>query len=110
MPTDDEFKLRDLFTIYSRTPCHTHDLLGCTCSSDNTQSSVGWPSEVDPQDSDSDSDVQMGWVVASQVKPVKLEKTVSFQLGFAPGVELSRFISSTSRRRQSSPPLMSGRM
>jgi DNA repair and recombination protein RAD54B len=68
-------ELRDLFTIYSRTPCHTHDLLGCGCSAINvydSQRSLGLPG------SDSDSEIETGWVVASQLKPVKLEKTVSF--------------------------------
>jgi len=76
--TDHEFKLRDLFTIYASTPCHTHDLLGCRCSSGNANRSADRPNEVDMEDSDSDPDVQSGWVVASQVKLAKTDKAVSF--------------------------------
>ncbi|KAF8518738.1 SNF2 family N-terminal domain-containing protein [Gautieria morchelliformis] len=66
-------ELRNLFTIYSRTPCHTHDLLGCQCSA---ASAIGSTSGLNTPDLalDSDSDVETGWVVASQVKAANLGK------------------------------------
>ena len=82
MVTDDEFELRDLFTIHASTPCHTHDLLGCRCASGNAQRTVDETNEVDMQGSDSDFDVQTGWVVASQVKLANTDKAVSVLLTF----------------------------
>ncbi|KAF8588695.1 hypothetical protein K439DRAFT_582988 [Ramaria rubella] len=69
-------ELRDLFTIYSHTPCHTHDLLGCNCSTTakNVKGTGHNSNEADTSDSGSESEVETGWVIASQVKPRKLEK------------------------------------
>ncbi|KAF8520381.1 SNF2 family N-terminal domain-containing protein [Hysterangium stoloniferum] len=76
-PKSDSFspqELRDLFTIHTSTPCHTHDLLSCQCSKTRNTILSGDLTELGGHDHnhDSDSDAEMGWVVASQMKPAKL--------------------------------------
>ncbi|KIJ39853.1 hypothetical protein M422DRAFT_780869 [Sphaerobolus stellatus SS14] len=58
--------LRDLFNVHSRTPCHTHDLLGCICAG---------PAIVSQnKDEDSDSENPIGWMIASQVNSSQLDR------------------------------------
>lgn len=74
MWTDHSSKLRDLFTVYTRTPCHTHDLLGCRCSVVSAHDSR---CDLNTANSDSDSEFETGWMIASHVKAEILGKAVS---------------------------------
>ncbi|KAJ1305825.1 hypothetical protein OPQ81_010552 [Rhizoctonia solani] len=92
--------LQDIFSIHSHTLCQTHELLQCHCSNENhvVSSSANSDDEselLDPADlaksvgkkksrknvvndsdsgSSSESEVEMGFVSASQVKPDKISK------------------------------------
>jgi DNA repair and recombination protein RAD54B len=64
-------ELRDIFRIHSDTACHTHDLLECGCEhSDTSGIELERPPAV-VSDSD-DEELERGFVVASQVKPRKV--------------------------------------
>ncbi|KAH7915224.1 P-loop containing nucleoside triphosphate hydrolase protein [Hygrophoropsis aurantiaca] len=68
--------LRDIFRIHPDTACNTHDLLECSCDTNGPQilhDIKNVPDSLDELD-DSDSDSELGFVVASQVKPKTIEK------------------------------------
>ncbi|KAK9241162.1 SNF2 family N-terminal domain-containing protein [Lipomyces kononenkoae] len=77
-------ELRDLFTIYEDTPCHTHDLLECNCDGtggmhikqeeqaqeiDDDHDNDNANEHVDDDDDDDDDVVvdELGWISASQM-------------------------------------------
>lgn len=74
-------QLRDLFTLYPHTSCHTHDLLACSCTalsdSQNFQE-TNTLDEAEMEDDDEDQDEQQvsprGFMVASQIKAEALPK------------------------------------
>ncbi|KAH9961299.1 P-loop containing nucleoside triphosphate hydrolase protein [Russula dissimulans] len=70
-------ELRDIFTIYPDTACHSHDLLDCPCDrtgtwGDDDDTSISDPTLED--DCKIDVDAPSGFIVASQVKIVDSPK------------------------------------
>ncbi|KAK9495938.1 SNF2 family N-terminal domain-containing protein [Lipomyces doorenjongii] len=61
-------ELRDIFTIYEDTPCHTHDLLECNCDGTGgmhiKQESADGESGAETED---EEDVGGGWISATQM-------------------------------------------
>ncbi|KAG8782082.1 helicase [Ceratobasidium sp. 428] len=94
--------LQDIFNIHPRTPCQTHELLQCQCANTDHVISSSANSDDDDElvsaadliknasksstgkqvarsrriesDSESESDVEMGFIAASQVRPDKFSK------------------------------------
>ncbi|KAF8606322.1 hypothetical protein BDV93DRAFT_521145 [Ceratobasidium sp. AG-I] len=91
--------LQDIFNVHPRTPCQTHELLQCCCSNSDHMiaSSANSDDEdlIDPSelakraaklkvgkkadsdslsDPESDSELEMGFIKASQVRPEKMSK------------------------------------
>ncbi|EMD37765.1 hypothetical protein CERSUDRAFT_94757 [Gelatoporia subvermispora B] len=65
--------LRDIFTVYPHTPCHTHDLLECQCEASDHVASMGMQDAQDTMsdeddDDNSDEDPPQHFVVASHLK------------------------------------------
>lgn len=60
-------ELRALFKLHLDTACHTHDLLGCSCLTDDPNG----PRQADSDDSDDDDlpDLTLGFTAASQFVP-----------------------------------------
>ncbi|KAK9348113.1 SNF2 family N-terminal domain-containing protein [Lipomyces starkeyi] len=60
-------ELRDIFTIYEDTPCHTHDLLECNCDGTGgmhiKQESADGESGVETEDEEEGG----GWISATQI-------------------------------------------
>lgn len=101
-------ELRDLFTFDANTACGTHDLLQCPCETHRRRESEadegnGTPEEtgedVGPETAQSenrrrfvvdvdssDSEPDMGFVSATQVRPDKYEKAVSPALLSSPSL------------------------
>lgn len=67
-------QLRDIFRIHPNTPCHTHDLLECPCKQPNFVENVVSRASSPNSGSDSDSDMDSGFVAASQVKPEQWDR------------------------------------
>ena len=62
--------------MHKSTLCNTHDLLDCSCDSENTPPYENDDAGDDPGDSD-DEDDEWGFVVASTLDPKKMSKAVS---------------------------------
>lgn len=73
-------QLRDLFTFHSYTACHTHELLGCSCtmiqsSGGPTGLLVGEDEDkFDEEETQISEKKEMGFISASQCKPEALTK------------------------------------
>lgn len=67
--------LRDLFSVHTTTPCHTHDLIDCPCDAEN--SSPDSDEDMDEGVDGSDDEEERGFVVASTLNPSKMSKPVS---------------------------------
>ncbi|KAG8710161.1 helicase [Ceratobasidium sp. 395] len=98
----DRAQLQDIFNIHPRTSCQTHELLQCQCANTDHVISSSANSDDDEElvsaadliknasksstgkqaanprriesDSESESDVEMGFIAASQVRPDKISK------------------------------------
>ncbi|OCH90260.1 hypothetical protein OBBRIDRAFT_731106 [Obba rivulosa] len=70
--------LRDIFTVYADTPCHTHDLLECPCEASDQSGTAGMGDMQDQlTDGDeygSDDDGPKNFVVASHLKADHTQK------------------------------------
>ncbi|KAG8843774.1 helicase [Tulasnella sp. 330] len=75
-------QLKDLFTVNSRTACHTHELLECDCEGRRRRNdSEALPdaremNEDDETESDLEDELQKGFVMASSVDVEKEEKKI----------------------------------
>ncbi|KZT68291.1 hypothetical protein DAEQUDRAFT_692777 [Daedalea quercina L-15889] len=68
--------LRDIFTIYPHTACHTHDLLECPCESSGAMGLApgAGDARTSEDESESEDEQQMNFMAASQVKPEQIER------------------------------------
>ncbi|KZT04627.1 uncharacterized protein LAESUDRAFT_727800 [Laetiporus sulphureus 93-53] len=69
--------LRDIFTIYPHTPCHTHDLLECPCELSEGMSrplDADLAEQLAEDEDEEDDEKPMSFISASQVKPEQIER------------------------------------
>jgi DNA repair and recombination protein RAD54B len=72
------FQLRDIFRVHPDTGCNTHDLLDCDCGGGSKHILKGNGNCTEDGEDDSNGDDEdssdIGFVIASQVKPNRIEK------------------------------------